>query len=336
MNRARHQSRQALIEALEGLRETELVATGGAAAMGRARFLSLAASLRRERDYHTPRGAKELLRGIRMPLGRTWRLAITVVTVLALLLGGTSVGVAAQDQIPGDPLYPVKTGLEEGRALVTITPPSRVRLGVDYADRRVVELDALVAAERWPGVPIATDGLVRWVEVISVNLERVVARGGAEAAALAELVYQRSQGWSAALERAAPRVPPSLQPALAATATLVDEVAAVADEGRRAVEVIRSPTATASPSPGLSPSASPSVSPSPSVSVSPSPTPTPTGTATPSPAPAERPPATERPRATATPRPTQTPGRTFVPPGQTRTPPGHDKRVTPPGHEGGG
>ncbi|MGC9360881.1 MAG: DUF5667 domain-containing protein, partial [Anaerolineae bacterium] len=248
MKRQTHERRQALIEALEGLRDVGPL-NGGRSAPGRARFLQLVAALRQEMRYQTPQNLDSLLRGARRPLVPVWRVAVTVVTVAALLFGGTGVGVAAQDRVPGDLLYPVKTALEQGRAYVTIEPASRTRLASAYADRRIEELDTLLDIERYAGVPVAVDGLTNWVYDVGQGLDEAVAQKAPEVEALAGEIAEDTARWAAALGEVADRVPASLRAEIASVAALVDQVAesAVAigetgvDEGGAA------PTATVEP-----------------------------------------------------------------------------------------
>ena len=325
MSRRRRERRQALTQALEGLRDTGPL-NGGAAAHGRARFLHLAAALRQERDYTIPNDLAALLRGIRTPMARPWRVAVTLVTVLALLLGGTGIGVAAQDRLPGDLLYPVKTALEEGHAYLALTPASHVRVASGYADRRVDELEALLQAERWDGVPVVSQGLARWVRDVGESLERAVAAGGAEAVALADLVWQRSLGWSAALDTALGRVPASVRPGLIAAAELVEQVSqAAADVGHLddEAEITVPPEGQEDPTgtnePGGEASPSPSDTPAPGDQRDPPAPPS----STPEPAPGEGGESGE----------SESGEGGHVPPGLTRTPPGLDDSVTPPGLE---
>lgn len=307
MNRRRRERRQALIQALERLRETGPL-NGGAAAHGRARFLQLAAALRQERDYALPNGLAALLRGARTPRVHPWRVAVTLVTTLALLLAGTGVGVAAQDRLPGDLLYPVKTALEEGHALITTEPVARTWVASAYTDRRIQELDALLDAERYAGVPVVIDGLARWVYEVRASLEQAVAQDGAEADALAEMVLGQTDQWAAALAEAIERVPSSLRPGLAATAALVAEVALTAAEvGHEENEIV---AATATPDPGEDATATDDP-----------------GAPSPSPAPSDTP-APDDAAVGA-----DDDGRNHIPPGLTRTPPGLDDGVTPPGLE---
>ncbi|MCD6302583.1 MAG: hypothetical protein J7M15_03550 [Anaerolineae bacterium] len=293
MRRRARERRQALIETLEGLRDVGPL-NGGRFVHCRTRFLRLAAALREDLDYQKPPNLAGLLRGTRCPLVSLWRVPVTVLIVAGLLFGGTGVGVAAQDRAPGDLLYPVKTTLEQGRAYVTVEPTSRVRLASAYVDRRIEELGMLLDAQRYGGVPVATDGLTRWVYAVGESLGEAAAQDGLAVRTLAEGVAEDATGWAEALNDAVGRVPASLRAKVVSVAALVDVVAAAAAsiaEGNGAPTMtIELEGGDASDGPG------------------------PSTTLTADEASTE---ADEH----------------IVPPGQTRTPPGLDDSVTPPGLE---
>jgi len=302
MTRRARERRQALTEALEGLRDVGPL-NGGRSAHGRARFLRLAAALRQEMRYQTPQNLASLLRGVRRPVVPLWRVAATVATVVALLFGGTGVGVAAQDRVPGDLLYPVKTALEQGRSLVTMEPASRTRLASAYADRRIEELDTLLDIERYAGVPVAVDGLTHWVYNVGRGLDQAVVQNVPDVEALADQVTRDTARWGEALDEVADRVPESLRADIASVAALVDQVAesAITVGSPGVGESEAAPTATVEPE-GSDPGEESVGAPDPS----------------------------------ATPEPEEVSGEgegDHFPPGLTRTPPGLDDSVTPPGLE---
>ena len=69
------------------------------------------------------------------------------VLVLAILLGGTSATVyAAQGSMPDQALYGVKLLSEDLRLRLTSSPQAELELTLDLVDRRLVEIDFLVAA----------------------------------------------------------------------------------------------------------------------------------------------------------------------------------------------
>ncbi|MBN1886817.1 MAG: hypothetical protein JW850_02465 [Thermoflexales bacterium] len=129
-----------------------------AAARGRAQFLAQAESLSRGASRASaPRltgwgGLLDLLTG-----KKRFALApLTTVLIVALVLGGAGTAVyAAQDDLPTDPLYRVKTLSEDVRLGLTGDPEAQVGLSLEFADRRVEEIEALNRMRVVPPGPLA-------------------------------------------------------------------------------------------------------------------------------------------------------------------------------------
>ena len=82
------------------------------------------------------------------PVRRAW--AIALVAVLALVFTGWTTTAAAEDSIPGDALYNVKTAQE--RLVLAVTPSDhrRAQLHARYAEKRTREMVALVRQRHDP------------------------------------------------------------------------------------------------------------------------------------------------------------------------------------------
>jgi hypothetical protein len=72
---------------------------------------------------------------------------ITIATILSLLLGGGITAVAAQDSLPGDVLYPVKTLVEDIELGLATTPDSEFEVGFKHANQRFVDIQAALEAD---------------------------------------------------------------------------------------------------------------------------------------------------------------------------------------------
>jgi hypothetical protein len=70
------------------------------------------------------------------------RLVAAGVTVTAAIIPAT---VASTSSIPGDPLYPLKRGLEQVRVIAATSPEAEAATRTDIAYARLAELDALLA-----------------------------------------------------------------------------------------------------------------------------------------------------------------------------------------------
>ena len=119
-----------------------------AAIRGRGRFLAQAASLRNTQPIRTPKNRLAML------FSPSWlyrkqkfAMLVTFIVVLTMLLSGTGLtAYAAQESLPGEVLYPVKTAIEDVRLGLTTDPSAEYALLDQYLTTRFEELDALNAA----------------------------------------------------------------------------------------------------------------------------------------------------------------------------------------------
>lgn len=79
------------------------------------------------------------------------RLTATIFLIITLIVSGTGVASAASRALPGDTLFGVKTTLEEARLIVSDDEGDLALLN-QYADERVVEIQALAAAGRYEDI----------------------------------------------------------------------------------------------------------------------------------------------------------------------------------------
>jgi Domain of unknown function (DUF5667) len=80
------------------------------------------------------------LGGFRAP---AFRFAVAVVLIFCLFAGGTGVAFASQSSLPGESLYGVKIGLEDLTLALTPDQAHVALLNMQYADRRLVEIQTL-------------------------------------------------------------------------------------------------------------------------------------------------------------------------------------------------
>lgn len=76
------------------------------------------------------------------------RLAFAGAFAVALLVGGLTSAAASGDSLPGDPLYPIKLGVERAQLALTLDPVARARLHAQFAEVRLGEAKRLIAAGR--------------------------------------------------------------------------------------------------------------------------------------------------------------------------------------------
>jgi hypothetical protein len=130
---------------------------------GRARFLSEAAVLRKALPVrHSSRQSLWETLGSFIS-GKQARLAFYAATVMCVVLGlllasGGTVVFASQGSQPGQVLYPVKLISENVRLGLAANPQSQFQLNLEFAGRRLDEIDKLVQAGQDPSSQV-TDRL---------------------------------------------------------------------------------------------------------------------------------------------------------------------------------
>jgi hypothetical protein len=110
-----------------------------AAARGRARFLTQA-SVAREAQH--PKGWRPIFRMQQFAMN----MAVVVAVIAALLVGGGTTVKAAQDELPGQPLYGIKTFSEDVSLQFQSNPQTRVDLLMKFAQTRIQEMNQLIEA----------------------------------------------------------------------------------------------------------------------------------------------------------------------------------------------
>lgn len=193
-----------------------------------------------------------------MPLfaGRGQRMAPVWATLLAAVtlcvcLGTGGVVMAAEGALPGDPLYGVKTAVENMR-LAVAPAEGDVSLHARFAERRLDEIEALVAADRLNEVSEAAAGYEEHVGQALRVLETVGDRdAGTHDELAAELVLTLARQ-SALLDLLAGEMPAQVAP-------VIQQAQSVSTEARNSIKLIHTepdsdgkadkPTATPTPGP---------------------------------------------------------------------------------------
>lgn len=70
--------------------------------------------------------------------------ALALAVIIALTASGSGVSFAAQNAIPGETLYPVKLATERARIAVTPGKKTKAELHLDFASRRLNEIEQLI------------------------------------------------------------------------------------------------------------------------------------------------------------------------------------------------
>ena len=118
------------------------------AARGKSEFLKQAASIKAE-QYQGGWSGKSMTASSSKQRLQVLKPVLAFILIIAILFGGTAATVyAAQGSLPDQPLYQVKTWSEDFRLAVTRSPQSQLDQYLEYADRRILEMEKLLAANR--------------------------------------------------------------------------------------------------------------------------------------------------------------------------------------------
>lgn len=97
------------------------------------------------------------------PTGRRERRLVAAAAAFVLVGGTAGMAAASSGALPGDPLYPVKRGIERAEAGLSVSKAGKGRDLLHQASGRLTEVEGLLAADRLggePRVPVALDDFV--------------------------------------------------------------------------------------------------------------------------------------------------------------------------------
>jgi len=103
------------------------------------------------------------------------RVVVAIALAVAALGGVTAY--AAQASLPGDALYPVKAGTERMGMMMLADDVARAERGLGFADRRIVEIEALVEQGRSEYLDVAAEEYERALNTALAKIEQAGDRG---------------------------------------------------------------------------------------------------------------------------------------------------------------
>ncbi|MFN3309563.1 MAG: DUF5667 domain-containing protein, partial [Anaerolineales bacterium] len=170
----------------------------------------------------------------------------TAVLLLICLLALTTSGVAfaSQNSLPGDPLYAVKTAVEEARLLATWDATQRARLRLEYAERRLEEVSRLSQQGRYEETAIALSDYEVQLHLALQEAQRAIRIQSLQAQPLRAEIEAHLQAQSETLATLARLLPPAqaqaVQHAQNASSQALQNAASLLSE----LEPTLTPTAT--------------------------------------------------------------------------------------------
>ena len=144
-------------------------------------------------------------------VGRRIRLSsVGLGLVFALMIASIWTVSVSASSLPGDVLYPVKLAAEQARLAVTIRHVARARLHLAFAERRLMEIDALLHQETPPGEGLF-DALADETTLALKEIEETGVDQGVGVAAELLAVTERQRAVLTWLQQ---RLPPAAQKGL--------------------------------------------------------------------------------------------------------------------------
>jgi hypothetical protein len=140
------------------------------------------------------------------------KLAVILAVVLSLsAVGGTAY--AAQDSLPGDALYSAKLSAE-GLMMLAGDDVSRVERTLNFADKRVREMVALIAEGRPEDLDLAVEKYCYTLNVTLTRMEEALNKGRSVAGDIASLVANTVAQHLSTLDGLYAMVPDEAKPAI--------------------------------------------------------------------------------------------------------------------------
>lgn len=106
--------------------------------------------------------------------------AVSVIAVLAMILGGSGITVAAaQNSLPGEPLYGLKLWSEDTGLKITYQTQSQMELSLDFANRRVDEIKEVLEDGEIPPAEVISryEAQVEYALQLTAGLESEELQG---------------------------------------------------------------------------------------------------------------------------------------------------------------
>lgn len=183
------------------------------------------------------------------PIGRPAEMPLPVFLALAILVGAGSAGVslAAEEALPGEPLYALKTVTEVVRLSLAPSDAARAELNLLYASRRLDEMERLRGRLQIAQYQTTAERYAYHVEQ-ATEIGKKTALGD-EVAVLVQRLALRRQVWENLLQAGAPD---SAVPALAKAMTRTDAIQQVAPPPKAVAASAPAAPAVATPTAAVS------------------------------------------------------------------------------------
>ncbi len=142
-----------------------------------------------------------------------FKTAAAFLTLLIILFGGVgATAFASQSALPGDALYPVKTSLEQTQIALARDAYQRALLHLDFAQRRLDEMNALVGENRYTDIEKASNEFEDYVQRAIDELQVVMTADSVRGTDLSNRITQALLSYSMMLKNILVKVPEAVRP----------------------------------------------------------------------------------------------------------------------------
>src|SRR3990172_4721378 len=139
------------------------------------------------------------------------QIALGFVLLLTMFTGGTGVAFAAQDALPGDQLYPLKTTLEGVELFFSPGMAGDIRLHIEFSARRIVEIQGLFLEGRYEFIGATVNRFENHIVRAVTLLDQLSRRNAAQASELAVVFQSALVSHVASLQVLAELIPTQLK-----------------------------------------------------------------------------------------------------------------------------
>ena len=148
-----------------------------------------------------------------------------------LVFGGASAtAYAAQSSLPGDALYPVKTGLEQTQVRLSSDAADQAELQLEFAQRRLQEIAALIDEGRFNDIETATGEFQYHLQQAIDALEFVAVGDPVRAEDLAAKIASALSNYASTLSGMMANVPEAVIPAFERAMMASQPAGSIADD----------------------------------------------------------------------------------------------------------
>ncbi len=169
------------------------------------------------------------------------RAAVALLVVVVLLMGTDRVVETTESAIPGDPGYTVKRTVEDLTLAVSNDPGQQIVLYLEYSQRRLSEVNALVDKSRYNDATETLDEFQTQVKKAVTSLDAVRDEDTVHKELLAMTIQEKLSDHSRQLSILLPRVPDAARPAVTRALNVSASGVEIASSALKRLMTIRTP-----------------------------------------------------------------------------------------------